>query len=53
MKNLQIKYPNTLKEYRLKHNLTQRQVSAYLKFNSEDIILHWEKGQAMPSVESV
>lgn len=53
MKNIQFKYPNTLKEHRLKRNLTQRQVSAYLKFNSEDRISRWEQGQSLPSIKNL
>jgi DNA-binding XRE family transcriptional regulator len=45
-----MKYPNTLKEHRLKANLKQKEVATLLGFKSEDRISHWEKGQSLPSV---
>ena len=42
-----------LKEYRLKSNLTQRQVSSYLGFNSEDRISRWEQGKALPNLKNL
>lgn len=53
MKNIQKKYPNKLKEHRLRCKLTQRQVSAFLKFNSEDRISRWEQGQAVPNIQNL
>lgn len=50
MKNLQCKYPNKLKELRLKNNLTQRQVSHYLGFSSEERISRWEHGKTIPNI---
>lgn len=48
-----MKYPNNLKEYRLKAGLTQKQVSEKLGLQCEDRISHWERGQAMPSVQNL
>lgn len=54
MEKIVIKYPNTLKQYRLNLNLTQKEVSLKLGLgNSEDRISHWEKGQAMPSAKNL
>lgn len=50
MNDTKIKYPNRLKEYRLKAGLTQKQVSKILRMQCEDRLSHWENGQAMPSV---
>ncbi|MDE2031039.1 MAG: helix-turn-helix transcriptional regulator [Patescibacteria group bacterium] len=52
MKNTKFLHPNTLKEHRLKAGLTQRQVSSYMGFNSEDRISRWEQGQAFPSLQN-
>ncbi len=53
MKNTKFLHPNTLKEHRLKTGLTQRQVSSYMGFNSEDRISRWEQGQAVPSIQNL
>ncbi len=50
MRNLENKYPNTLKELRLKNHLTQRQVTAYLNLQGESRLSRWEQGQSYPSV---
>ena len=50
MKNIEIKYPNRLKEFRLKLKLTQNDLALMLNLNnSADRISHWENGQMMPS----
>lgn len=41
--------PNNLKEYRLKVNLTQKQVAKLIGVNSEERVCHWEKGNNVPS----
>ncbi len=53
MKNMHIKYPNTLKEHRIKSGLTQKEVAAILGMQCEDRISHWERGQSMPSVRNL
>jgi transcriptional regulator with XRE-family HTH domain len=50
MRNLENKYPNTLKELRLKNNFTQKQVATYLNLQSENRLCRWEQGQSYPSV---
>ena len=47
------KYPNKLREYRLKAGLTQKQVAKKLGLQCEDRLSHWERGQAMPSVKNL
>ncbi len=45
-----IKYPNRLKEFRVKLNLKQKDIAYRLNLsNSEDRISHWENGLMMPS----
>ena len=44
---------NKLKELRLKCGYTQKQVAEILGLKCEDRISHWEKGQAMPSIENL
>lgn len=53
MKNMQYKYPNKLKELRIKRNLKQKEVAALLGFKSDDRICRWEKGQALPSLYNI
>ncbi|HEY5368349.1 MAG TPA: helix-turn-helix transcriptional regulator [Hanamia sp.] len=53
MKNTKFLHPNTLKEHRLKAGLTQRQVSSYMGFNSEDRISRWEQGQSIPNIKNL
>lgn len=53
MTTAESKYPNKLKEYRLKAGLTQKQVADILKMQCEDRLSHWERGQAMPSVQNL
>ena len=48
-----IKYPNKLKECRLKAGYTQKQVAEKLGLQCEDRLSHWENGQAMPSVRNL
>ena len=50
MKHKPIVYPNKLKEKRLQCNLTQKDVSAHLKFATENRISRWEQGQSIPSI---
>ncbi len=50
MRNLENKYPNKLKELRLKNYFTQRQVTAYLNLHGESRLSRWEQGQSYPSV---
>ena len=50
MKFKPIVYPNILREKRLQQKLTQKQVSVYLKFSSEDRISRWEQGQCIPNI---
>jgi transcriptional regulator with XRE-family HTH domain len=47
---MQVKYPNRLREYRLKEGHTQKQVAEKLRLQCEDRLSHWERGQAMPSL---
>lgn len=53
MKNIQIKYPNKLKELRKAHNLKQTDISAYMGFTGEERISRWERGQALPSLRNI
>lgn len=53
MKNIQFKYPNTLKELRIKNNLKQTDVSKHMGFTGEERISRWERGQAMPSAANL
>ncbi len=53
MNDIQIKYPNKLKEHRIKSGYTQKQVAKMLQMQCEDRLSHWERGQAMPSVLNV
>lgn len=54
MKDIITKYPNTLREHRLKRNLKQKEVAKELGLgNSDDRISHWERGQALPSIPNL
>jgi transcriptional regulator with XRE-family HTH domain len=44
---------NKLKEFRLKANLSQRDVAEKLGFESHNRICRWEKGIAYPSVPNL
>lgn len=50
MRNLENKYPNKLKELRVKKNLTLKQVAALLNLQGESRLCRWERGQSTPSV---
>ena len=45
-----MKYPNKLKEFRLKAGYTQKQVANHLKMQCENRLSHWEKGTSVPSI---
>lgn len=47
------KIPNTLKEHRLKANLTQTEVANALGFKSNDRISYWEQGLTYPHVKNL
>jgi transcriptional regulator with XRE-family HTH domain len=49
MRNLENKYPNKLKELRVKKNLTLREVANTLGLQSENRLCRWERGQSVPS----
>jgi len=53
MKNVQIKYPNKLKEFRKKCSLYQKDVAELMGLKSEDRMSRWEKGQSLPSVPNL
>lgn len=53
MKTQQVFTTNNLKALRLQHGLKQKEVPTLLGMRSEDRISHWEKGQAMPSVQNL
>ena len=53
MKNTQCKYPNKLKEFRIKAGLTQKQVAEKLGLQCEDRLSHWEKGNAAPGLTNL
>jgi transcriptional regulator with XRE-family HTH domain len=53
MRNLENKYPNNLKDLRLKMKLTQKQVAAYLNLESWNRISRWERGQSCPSLNNL
>lgn len=42
--------PNSLKEYRLKIGLTQKEVSTILGFTNEVSLCHWEQGKNIPNI---
>lgn len=43
------RFPNTIREYRLKAGLTQRKLAALIG-RSRAVVSAWERGQALPSV---
>jgi len=54
MKNLQIKYPNRLKEFREKTGFKQNEIAILLDFkDSQDRICKWERGVALPSIPNL
>lgn len=53
MKNAQCKYPNKLKELRVKAGITQKEVAKKLNLDCENRISRWEKGLAMPNVKNL
>lgn len=46
---LSARFPNTIREYRLKAGLSQRKLAAMLG-RSKDAVSSWERGQNLPSV---
>ena len=50
---MEIKYPNRLKELRIKNNLKQKEVAQRIGFKSDDRICRWEQGQSMPSYPNI
>lgn len=46
---LPVKFPNVIREYRLKAGLSQRKLAAQLG-RSKDAVSSWERGQSLPSV---
>lgn len=42
--------PNSLKEYRMKSGLTQKEVSTILGFTNEVSLCHWEQGKNIPNL---
>ncbi|MBK7764488.1 MAG: helix-turn-helix transcriptional regulator [Bacteroidetes bacterium] len=49
MRNLENKYPNKLRELRIKRHMTLAQVSTLLGFQSGNRICRWERGQSTPN----
>ncbi len=45
--------PNTLREYRAKAGLLQRDVASSLGLDCADRLSRWENGRAMPSVANL
>ncbi len=45
--------PNNLKEFRLKADLTQKQVCQKLGFTNEVSLSHWEQGVNIPNLINV
>lgn len=43
------RFPNTIREYRLKAGLSQRKLAAFLG-RSKDAVSSWERGLSLPSV---
>lgn len=50
MKFKPIVYPNILRQKRIENKLTQKAVSAYLNFVTENRISRWEQGQSIPNI---
>lgn len=46
---LPVRFPNTIREYRLKAGLSQRKLAALLG-RSKDAVSSWERGLNLPSV---
>ncbi|HYC83128.1 MAG TPA: helix-turn-helix transcriptional regulator [Candidatus Paceibacterota bacterium] len=46
-------YPNDLRRLRERAGLKQTEVAAALGLASHDRISHWERGQAIPSLENL
>ena len=48
-----MKYPNTLKQHRLKYNLLQSEVATLLGLVGSDRISLWEQGKSIPSIPNL
>jgi transcriptional regulator with XRE-family HTH domain len=53
MRNTQSKYPNRLKEFRVKRKLKQKEVATLIGLKADDRICRWEQGQSMPSYQNI
>lgn len=55
MKNTILKYPNTLREHRLKLKLTQKEAATKLNLSpsNQDRISKWENGEAKPRIDNL